>query len=137
LHDHMLDLRSLILYGEIQDMVYHLRRSAEGKYELFHAKYVDGVVSLESLNEYVNLISASQRVYQRGQEYQVKKGEMHYSRTPKGFTVTLINRFNIDPTIDPLIVRLRNSVQVFDDFDINEYDEQKARDLIERAIGLI
>jgi len=48
LHDHMLDLRSLILYGEIQDMVYHLRRSAEGKYELFHAKYVDGVVSLES-----------------------------------------------------------------------------------------
>jgi hypothetical protein len=92
-HDHAFEIISNVLLGSIINEKYEVKSDPEGIYQMFRG---DGTGQLETNHERVSCQFRCSQIIKQGNQYVIRKGEFHSSKSGSDVTATIILKKDID-----------------------------------------
>lgn len=94
IHDHIFDMRSTVLLGNLTDLSYEVVADPDGPYEVHQARAIQcEETNLFPIGQRVRLDEADRRHVKRGEVYELPAFTFHDSRPdPDGFVVTVMRK---------------------------------------------
>lgn len=90
IHDHIFELNSFVLTGEVQNEIFQEDVDASSTHNLMDVSYADHKSLLVDKREQVALSTESKRTYVSGQIYRMPSGKLHRTSALGSPTVTLV-----------------------------------------------
>lgn len=123
IHDHLFDLKSWVLSGQIENVEYEAVNTAS-KFRIYGASYENGKSVLDRTESSVDVIEKKREIIVAGNTYLVPAGVLHESRSLKnGTSVTVcetIDKLNRNPAVignlegEPRYIYSRTAVSISD-----------------------
>ncbi|WP_461611941.1 hypothetical protein [Cytobacillus kochii] len=105
IHDHVFNVNSFILTGNVTNKVYEIGNATEDLYRKYEATYINGDSILYPTKELLNCNLKNSTIHSKGTFYTVPKGVFHESMVDEGeFASTLVIATDKDETIKPYIL---------------------------------
>lgn len=132
-HDHIYQVKSRVLIGELKDMQYTVTEDPAGVYVLFEA--ADGKL----FNTGKKVLCEERKILciSAGAEYSVAKGDFHSSLSMAPMTVTLFQKIDANLSLSPQVIGpgWYEKTEVLPDD--RTFDQKFAWEVLERVLGKI
>jgi|GEM_PF-1670750 len=132
LHTHIFHLRSRVLRGQVRDKAWSVLADQGGRYRLVRPQYQEGRMVLDE-GERVRVEQGESRDFSQDEVYAVEKGTFHSSEVNDG-TVSLIEKSQVDPTKDPLVVLPVDMPTQDGGFDTSQFPQDEAWKIVHQTL---